>query len=203
MSSNPFSPGPQQRHYLPSYPQPAFGDRSEPRVSRLQVAIAMLAWPMVVLGAAWFAFGHAFLGRGGGWMIFLGIVFLIPAYAAVAFIHAILVTLYARRRGRWAAGPWSSIATAVFYLITAFYPLTVTDFGDTGPALPSRLTAWFGVSESTSGFLMYSLWYMAGGIAIVMLAAGVADLIKISNTPCRQVPQPPHDACFAPEHPRI
>ena len=147
----------------------------------LQRVIAILAWPMLIIGPLWFAFGHTVLSGGAGWMVFFGMLFFAPIHAVVAFIHAILVTLHARRLGQWAAGVWSSGAATVFYLLTAIYPFTVADFGDTAPGIPSRLTVWFGISESLSGLLTLSLLYMLAANAFLLIVADVADLAKVKR----------------------
>lgn len=109
-------------------------------------------------------------------MIFIGMLFAAPIYVVSAGINAILVTMYARRRGQRAAGPWQSRAGLLFYALTLFYPFTVTDFGDTGPALPSRLTAWFGVSEDISAMIAYGLWWVLAVLAILMIVGGAVDM---------------------------
>ncbi|MFT0846808.1 hypothetical protein VR010_03540 [Actinomycetaceae bacterium L2_0104] len=193
MTSNPFSSGTEAEYSLPGYPQSGREFSVRPRASVLQRVIAMLAWPMLFIGPLWFAFGHTVLNGGGGWMVFIGMLFFAPIHAVVAFIHAILVTLHARRLGQWAAGAWSSAAAVVFYVLTAIYPFTVADFGDTAPGIPSRLTVWFGVSESLSGLITFSLLYLLGAIAFLMIVADIGDLAKLKRTfdPSRSVPAAP------------
>lgn len=178
--STPFSSG--SPYSDPGFsPPPRLNGYGDARATGLQRAVAILAWPMVLVGTLWFGFGHALLGGGGGWMVFIGLLFGAPIYGTVAVISAILVTVYARKNRRWAAGSWQTWAAVPFYLLTAFYPLTVTDFGDSGPALPSRLTAWFGVSQNTSGILMYSLWWIMSLVALLVIIGGIVDLVQLNQ----------------------
>ncbi len=164
---------------------------------------------MVLLGAFWFGFGHAVLAGGGGWMILVGMLIAAPAYIVVAGVNAVLVTMYARKRGQKVAGIWQSRAAIVFYALTLVYPLTVPDFGDTGPGLPSRLTAWFGVPENTSAFLFYALWWVMTVLAILMIVGGAVDLSLLNRQIAAQrafrgyapgygVPQPGYGPGYAP-----
>ncbi len=193
---------PPQPYVGPGYPQSAFSPEPNSQVSHLRVVAAWLAWPLVVVGTFWFVFGHAILAGGGGWMVFIGIFFLTPIYAAVAFAHALMVTFYARKLGRWAAGPWSSAAALVFVLCTALYPLAVTDFGDSGPVVQSRLTVWFGVSESTSGWITGASWYLISGVALVMIACDIIELSKINRTGYYQQPHALNPNQYQPGAPR-
>lgn len=173
----------------PGYPTAPFGATTGRGASNFQVAMAVLAWPMVVVGPLWFGLGQIALNSGGGWMTFIGLLFLAPIHAAVSLLHAILVTVHARRLGQWAAGPKSSITSLAFYVCTALYPFTVPDFGDSGPVVLSRLMAWFGVSESISSAVCYSLWFVIAGIALVMI---VCDLLEVSKLNKARLTRQPH-----------
>lgn len=141
--------------------------------------MAILAWPMVLLGTVWITLGHVFLAGGeGGWMILFNIVVMGPGAAIALLIHAILVTLYARKVGRWQAGPWSGRFALAFYILLAVHPFLIEDVGDSGPGIPSRLMVWFGISSEATEMLMGASILLLLAVAVALIVVDAIDLGK-------------------------
>lgn len=182
--STPFSSGLPSSNQYSSQPFGLGGPGDVPEsglAMGVRGVVGKLAWPMVFVGSLWFGLGHVLLGGGGGWMAFIGLLFGVPIYGTVTLVSAILVTIYARKSRRWAAGPWQTWFMVPFYLLTVVYPLTVPDFGDSGPVMPSRLTVWFGLSQHASERLTYSLWWVMTLVALLMIIAGIFDLVMLNQ----------------------
>lgn len=148
------------------------------QASAPQRIMAMLAWPLVLLLPTWIAFGHAMLAGVGGWMVFITMGMGLLALGAMT-LHAVLVTIRARKVEPFAAGTASSLVTCLVVLIGALLPLFIEDSGDSGPVIPARVSQWFGASSDVAqtGMTILAVALLLAGLAML-----VVDFIDLDRT---------------------
>lgn len=144
-----------------------------------QRVMGVLAWVMVFVGSGWITFGHMLMSGGGGWVLFFHLFGLLPIFAIVTLVHAGLVTAYSGRVRSLSAGPRAAMASLIFFCTTGLYPFFVSDVGDTSESMvPSRATAWLGVSDEASAIIAILCLGILVVSALAMIILDIVDLVQ-------------------------